>query len=275
VDVLLHKVNPRNAAPQAPPAIAAEQKRPVARKPRREKKERGSRIPPPPLPPPPPPPPNWLQLSQSAPPDPGMEDKKKEPAKPVPLDDWTFIRTKDGKAGWVLTGALNMSIPDEVAQYAEGHRITSYFPLFDVQDEDKTRHYWLWTTLSQTKVNYEFDSFRVFVWSLRRHRYETAYIERNVTGYYPVEAHKGTGEHGEGATFSLILEDDDGQFVKKTYVFNGYRVNLAKKEPYEGGPPRADLPALAAAKASGQAQAAAPKPSLMDRLRKMLKGGGT
>ena len=46
---------------------------------------------------------------------------------------------------------------------------------------------WLWTTITKGGQPYDFDSFRVFVWSLRHHRYETAYIERNVVGHYPVE----------------------------------------------------------------------------------------
>ena len=273
VEVLAHEITPRNAKPQAPPPIIPP--KPAARKPKgkekKEKKSASSRIPPPPLPPPPPPPPNWLALSQSAPPDPGMDDKKEKEEKPVPNDDWSFVRTKDGKAGWVLTRMLTMSIPDEVAQYAEGHRITSYFPLADVQDEGQTRHYWLWTTLAKTSSPYEFDSFRVFVWSLKRHRYETAYIERNVVGYYPVEATKGTGEHGEGATFSLILEDKDGEPVRKTYVFNGYRVNLINKEPYQR--PQGGIPSAVpeAPKPEGTAEAAPAKPGLLDRLKKLFR----
>jgi hypothetical protein len=46
---------------------------------------------------------------------------------------------------------------------------------------------WLWTTITKGGQPYEFDSFRVFVWSLKHHRYETAYIERNVVGHYPVQ----------------------------------------------------------------------------------------
>jgi hypothetical protein len=199
-----------------------------------------------------------------------MEDEKKqdEPLpKPVPIDDWSFVRTKDGKAGWVLSRMLTMAIPDEVAQYAEGHRITSYFPLADVQDEGQTRHYWLWTTLSENGVPYEFDGFRVFVWSLKRHRYETAYIERKVTGYYPVTATKSTKPTGEGATFTLIV-DEDGQPVRKTYVFNGYRVSLLKKEPYQ-------LPANGTETADAGSPPApvqpAAKPSLLDRVRNWFK----
>ena len=77
-----------------------------------------------------------------------------------------------------------MAIPDDVAQYAEGHRITSYFALSDVRDGDAVKHNWLWTTIASGDHPYDFDSFRVFTWSLRRHRYETAYIQRNVCLLY-------------------------------------------------------------------------------------------
>ena len=86
----------------------------------------------------------------------------------------------------MLTRLVSMAIPDEVAQYAEGKRIVSYFPLGEIQDGDKKKKIWLWTTTADSKQPWDFDSFRVFVWSLKRHRYETGYIERNLKGYAPV-----------------------------------------------------------------------------------------
>src|ERR1039458_2667330 len=87
-----------------------------------------------------------------------------------PADGWSLVRTSGGQSGWVLTRRLWMAIPDEVARYAEGHRIVSYFSLGEVRDGDQTRHEWLWTTSQGGAQAYDFDSFRVFVWSLRRHR---------------------------------------------------------------------------------------------------------
>ena len=233
VDVIAHRVVPRNAKPSITAADVMFEKpaKPVARK-AREKKKESSRIGPPPLPKGPGLPPDWLEMSHSALPAPEAPAPPPPPEKPVIMDDWSLVRTADGKAGWSLTRNLDMAIPDEVAQYAEGHRITSYFPLADIRDGDQVKHFWLWTTLSQNSVPYEFDCFRVFVWSLRRHRYETAYIQRNVKGYYPVRTTKSENESGEGAKFSLIL-DENGQAFRNTYVFNGYRVNLEKKEPYQ------------------------------------------
>jgi len=155
----------------------------------------------------------------------------------LPPDDWTLVRVSPAEAGWVLTRMLFMLIPDEVAQYAEGHRITSYFSLGEVRDGDLVKHNWLWTTITSGQQPYEFDSFRVFVWGRRRHRYETAHIERNLKGYYPVSVDKAAGAPPR---FSLIVEDKDGARVVKTYTFEGYRVRLVSKVAWT--PPPQPLP---------------------------------
>ncbi len=101
------------------------------------------------------------------------------------MEDWTLIRTKAGETGWVLTRNLNISVPDEVAQYAEGKRITSYFEIGSINDEEKgLKHDWLWTTLSGDDP-VDFDSWRVFIWNLRRHRYETSYRQRDLIRLFP------------------------------------------------------------------------------------------
>jgi hypothetical protein len=82
---------------------------------------------------------------------------------------------------------------------------------------------------------YEFDSFRVFVWSSKRHHYETAYIERNVKGHYPVETEDRPGE--DEKAFSVVLEDKDGKLYRRTYAFSGYRVRMVSKVPYESAAP--------------------------------------
>jgi hypothetical protein len=139
-------------------------------------------------------------------------------------DDWSLVRVSAAEAGWVLTRMLFMAIPDEVAQYAEGQRITSYFSLGEIRDGSQVKQNWLWTTITRGAQPYEFDGARVFVWSQRRHRYETAFIERNLKGYYPIEVHK---EGNAPASFSLILEEKDGARYRRTYAFQGYRVRLA------------------------------------------------
>lgn len=264
VDVIGHKVAPRA---QGLPPIPVPPPKPKLQ--RHRSKERASgRIPPLPMPPAPKPPANWLELSKptlQADPPPAQPAV---PAQPVHLDDWTLIRSKDGRTGWVLSRMLTMAIPDEVAQYAEGHRITSYFPMGDVRDGDLVKHNYLWTTIRTPNAQYEFDSWRFFVWSKHRHRYETAYIQRDVIGHYPVEVDTS----GPEPMFALILEDDDGKLSRKTFAFNGYRVSLVDSVPYDPSVPPTPIrrPAIASNAPRGSAPMQSWYSGVKDRLTHMF-----
>ena len=282
VQVIGHRVTPRTSAtPPAPPPLLAPVRKTRSKKAREKDGEKSRRTPPPPMPPAPKVPDNWQQLShptlqEALSREPVVETRPRGPDEPKPmiLEDWSLVRTKDGKAGWVLSRMLTMSIPDEVAQYAEGQRITSYFSLADVKDEDQTKHIWLWTTLSRGGQPFEFDGFRVFVWSRKRHRYETVFRGREVKGFYPVSTQPGSGERGEGATFSLVV-DEEGKLVRNTYVFNGYRVNLQRSDPYV--PPQQEPEAARVQSAAPPRSPAPPTPAdplykrLYDRVRGLFR----
>ena len=275
VDVLSHVVAPRADAPRKPLVPPAAKKTKAPKKPAKPPK-----YPPPPMPKPPGPPPDWLELSKT---DLSREadDSEAEPGDPpapVPSDDWSLVRTGSGQAGWALTRALYMAIPDDVAQYAEGHRIVSYFSLGEVADGDQTKHDWLWTTISGGPQPYDFDSFRVFIWSLRRHRYETAYIERNLRGYSPVlvkQVEFATNAKGRGqpATekypgFSICIQKADGQRYRREYAFLTNIVRFAGERPCEAAPLVAVNPAGdGAASAQPAAPAPQPKQGLAQRLK--------
>jgi hypothetical protein len=189
---------------------------------RKAKKEKSSRVPPPPEPAPPAPPGDWVALSKER----SLVSEENLP--PAATDDWTLIRTQGGQSGWVLTGRLYMAIPDEVAQYAEGHRITSYFSLGKVPDGGTLKDIWLWTTAETLGEDHDFDGYRVFTWSLRHHRYETAYIQRRERGFFPVLAK--TGE------FSVCLETAPGVRVRRQYTMLGNAVRPAGQKPCENAP---------------------------------------
>ena len=236
VDVVAHELDPR--LPFAPKSILPP---PTPRPKPSPKPEDERRVPRPPAPPPIRPPADWQELSKTPPlpDDENAEPEEPEPAKPVPVDDWTLIRLKNGRAGWVLAGSLKMNIPDEVAQYSEGHRITSYFATADVNDGGQVKHNWLWTTIGEGRVPYEFDSFRYFIWNVRHHRYETAYIEKNLKGFYPTQVHPVQAAAGNKTVtypgFSLIVEED-GVRYRKTYAYQIYLVRLVGKEKIEMPP---------------------------------------
>lgn len=255
-DVVAQVVMPRTPVTREPLIPPPPKKAPVAKKPKKQ-----SKVPPPPMPAAPPLPPNWLDLSKTE--LEKDEDPPPEPeAKPVPTDYWSLVRASGGQSGWVLTRLISMAIPDEVAQYAEGHRIVSYHALGYVLDGGEKKPTWLWTTVRGREA-WEFDSFRVFMWSLRRHRYETAYIERNVRGYWPVLLSEVTYGTEKVQGFSLCLEKKDGQKYRRQYALLGNVVRSAGEGPCE-----LPAPAWGAKGAGTPAVAEAPKKeSLTDRVK--------
>lgn len=270
VEVLARRVVPRTPY-VSPPLLPPPPPPPVKKK--KEAKKESSKIPPPPRPTPPPPPADWLEISrmQKAP---AAADNPAPPKpQPVRYDEWYLVRAPDGSVGWALARMIIMAIPDEVAQYSEGHRITSYFALADVKDQDgETRHHWLWTTLAPGAEGCDFDGFRVFVFNTRRSRYETAYRERNLCGYHPVQLTSVRVTEGrktfEVPGFTLIVEDDEGQVWKRTYAYQGYRVRMVSKEPWKKPAP---IAAKLGASSSPSATSPPTEPSLVDRARDAAK----
>ncbi len=271
VDVVAHIVAQRVAIPREPLITPPPKKVPGPPKPAKEPK-----VPPPPMPKPPPPPQNWMELSK-APEDEDEEPEPEKPPKPIPTDEWSLIRTSSGETGWVLRRFLTLAIPDEVAQYAEGRRIVAYQSLGEVQDGDVKKSIWVWTTVSG-RPGYDFESFRVFIWSVHRHRYETAYIERNLEGYLPLL--KETVEYG-GAKypgFSVCVAKDDGRH-RKSYALLTNIIRYAGDRPCQPQPELYQVaqnqqPASASTQLQPQAQApeAPPKESLVEKVKNRLKG---
>jgi hypothetical protein len=215
-DVIAHRVLPRTRLPKR--QLIAPKPKPERRK-GKKGKEKSSFPPPPPPPVPPNPPPDWVALSKE------RSRAPEESLPPAAQDDWSLIRTHAGQSGWVLTSRMYMAIPDDVAQYAEGHRITSYFQIGTVKDEGEQKPIWLWTTAMGLGEDHDFDGYRVFTWNTRRHRYETAYIQRRERGFFPVLVKPGE--------FSVCLEREDGVRVRKQYTLLGNTVKLAGERPCE------------------------------------------
>lgn len=248
MDVIAHRTAERGAALEKRELVLP---RPKAEKKSKDKK---SSVPPPPAPPVPPPPSDWLDLSKQGEPPP-------EDTPHGPVDDWTLIRTESGQSGWVLTSGLYLAIPDEVAQYAEGHRITSYFSVGKIRDGDAQKDIWLWTTSEGLGEDHDFDSYRVFTWSLRHHRYETAYIQRRERGFFPVIAKEGE--------FSVCLEQPDGSRIRKQYRLDGNAVRPSGVSPCMKTAEQEVSPQNLLVVDTTKQQ---PKASLMARIKAKVKG---
>ncbi|PYV46414.1 MAG: hypothetical protein DMG92_18120 [Acidobacteria bacterium] len=129
-----------------------------------------------------------------------------------PMEDWWLARDQEGHVGWVLGRMIDLDVPLEVAQYAEGQRIVGCFVLNEVSDGDKkVPQYLMVLTEAKDGQPFDFNQARVFTWNVKRHRYETAYRERNLNGILPVTvSHEGFGKEGDLPSFVLRIKDASG-----------------------------------------------------------------
>ena len=152
--------------------------------------------------------------------------KDAEPAKPV-MEDWYLVRNSAGQVGWVLMRMIDLDVPLDIAQYAEGRRIMGYFVLntvpetIDGQPKEMPQYLVL---LNEPKdgLAWDYNQIRVFTRNRNKHRYETAYRERNLEGYFPVTTgHVVFDKEGDLPTFTIRKKLEDGQMVDVTYKMNG------------------------------------------------------
>jgi SH3-like domain-containing protein len=152
---------------------------------------------------------------------PATPAKKDKPAGPV-LEDWWLVRDAQGRAGWVLARMVDLDVPLEIAQYAEGQRFIAFFVLNEAQDGDKKVPQYL-ALLTEPKDGqpFDYDKAHVFTWNVKRHRYETAYRERNLNGVLPVTVtHEDFGREGDLPVFILRVKDDSGNVAERKYKLN-------------------------------------------------------
>ena len=150
-----------------------------------------------------------------------VKGKEKEPSGP-PMEDWWLIRDETGHVGWVLGRMIDVDVPLEIAQYAEGQRIVAFFALNEVADADKKVPQYL-VLMSENKdgLPFDYDQIRVFTWNVRKHRYETAYREHGLNGELPVTiSQESFDKEGTLPVFVLHVQDDDGKTVERKYKLN-------------------------------------------------------
>jgi SH3-like domain-containing protein len=144
------------------------------------------------------------------------------PAGPPPvIEDWWLVRDSHGRVGWVLARMVDLDIPLDVAQYAEGQRIVAFFTLNEVPDGEKqVPQYLMVLTEPRDGMPFDFNQFRVFTWNVKRHRYETAYRER-AEGMLPVTVSKEDfGKEGVLPVFVVRLLQQDGKLTEQKYKLN-------------------------------------------------------
>ena len=157
-------------------------------------------------------------LAASHPPAEGAKAKKPIAAgdPPVPMEDWWLVRDSHGQVGWMLSRRLDVDVPDEIAGYSEGQKIVGAYVLTKVYDPESSLpgklvpEYVSVTNAYKDGLPYDFDQVRVFTWNPKKHRYETAYRQRNIEGYLPVTISQNKNVQGQPVPmFSITVATSD------------------------------------------------------------------
>ncbi|HEY4010262.1 MAG TPA: SH3 domain-containing protein [Acidobacteriaceae bacterium] len=137
------------------------------------------------------------------------------PAPPA-MEDWWLVRGAQGQTGWVYSHLIDVSVPDTLARYAEGQRVVGAYVLTTVEDPDSgmlnngqtvtsVPEYVAVLNSWESGLPYDFDQVRVFIWNIKKHRYETSFREHNIEGYLPVKLFKSKDPYGKGPDAGLEL----------------------------------------------------------------------
>jgi hypothetical protein len=186
-----------------------------------------------------------------------------DPPAAIP-EDWWLVRDSKKRVGWVLARMVDVDIPLEIAQYAEGQRIVASFILNTVDDVSpdtgQTRampQYLVLTTEPKDGQPFDYNHLRVFSWNRARHRYETAYRERGLFGVFPASVgHAAFDKEGDLPTFTIHIRDDKGQTLEKKYKMNGPIVRRVLSSEEETAQKQALEQKLAQRKAEREARIA-------------------
>lgn len=143
------------------------------------------------------------------------------------LEDWWLVRDAENRVGWVLARMVDIDVPLDIGQYAEGQRFVAFFALDQVQDPGKegadksVSQYLCVLTEPHDGLPYDYDQIRVFTWNVRKHRYETAYREHGLNGFLPVTVtSENFDKEGTLPVFILQVKDDDGNVLERKYKMN-------------------------------------------------------
>ena len=216
---------------------------------------------------------------------------------PPAMEDWWLVRDSQNHTGWLLSRMMDVDAPDAITRYAEGQRIVAAYVLTTVNDPDALtpasdddakakngKHklnfadappptvgqgpqkpfdpnipiYVVVLSPYKAGLVYDFDQVRVFTWSLKKHRYETAFREKNIEGFLPVTISQqmpewnGKGQKPTGTlpTFSYRVLSDEagpvipdpvtgeikpGKTITKTYHLDGNVVKRALAAGQQAG----------------------------------------
>ncbi|MDW5264992.1 MULTISPECIES: SH3 domain-containing protein [Acidobacteriaceae] len=132
------------------------------------------------------------------------------PPAPPAMDDWWLVRDSRGNAGWVYSRLIDVDAPDSLVRYSEGQRIVGAYILTRVYDPDAPQddknipEYVTVTSPYVAGLPYDFNQVRVFIWNVKKHRYETAYRDKNIEGYLPLKVTMASDPYGKAPASATV-----------------------------------------------------------------------
>ncbi len=135
-------------------------------------------------------------------------------AREVKKEDWVLVRGSmedvGQVAGWVLRRFIEYDVPQEIADYGSGFRFVAWFELNRVADGATTKPQFLAAGVQGGDGQpCDFTLLRVYTWESSSQRYQTAYVQSNLCGRFPIRAEPATAPGGD-ARFSFIAAGKRG-----------------------------------------------------------------
>ena len=127
-------------------------------------------------------------------------------SEPILMEDWWLVRDGQGHTGWMLSNRVDVDVPDAIGVYAEGQKIVGAYVLTKIFDSESSvpdhmvPEYITVLCPNKSGLPYDYDQVRIFTWSIKRHRYETAFRMRNIQGFLPVKIGTQPAGPGKNAT---------------------------------------------------------------------------
>jgi hypothetical protein len=158
---------------------------------------------------------------------PGQSDEEEEvstaEAASARKEDWWLVLAKTPEegpvAGWMLGRFIDLDVPQPLPDYADsaGVRIVAWFELNRVPDANGTMkpQYLVLGTKGAEGQACDFSQIRVYTWSRKHSRYETAFLDSDVCGKLPVTV---THSAATGNDIDFSFEDwTNGPPAQRTY----------------------------------------------------------